>query len=686
MILQPRTLVTAVLAVVACRSDAPVDGNGSSTTEAPADTTADTSASSSSSGTTTGGSIPDPDPVVAWPNLPCDPLVPEFCGHPFPSNVFTVDDDTTTTRRRVAFATETMPTSYYEVTADPTPWSRSDGFSPGAALMVHLPGAVANGLPSADDIAASLADDSPTVLLDTDTGERVAHFAEIDVSAEDATRRVLFLRPAARLVNNHRYIAAVRNVVDADGTAIAASPGFTALRDGVASDEASIEERRPLYSDIFARLGEAGIDRSALQIAWDFTTASDENITAPLLHMRDTALAALPAELVFTIDEVDTEFDPRVAFRITGTYEVPLFVDQPGPGAVLNLDGDGLPVADGTYAFDFELLIPQSAATTPVGLLHYGHGFLGTRREIERDEFLDLCNDHGWAIYSTDWIGLAQPDQAFIGVILQSGKIEDFDGMFARLQQAMVNAWVLDRVVAEGIATDPMFEALLEVETRGYYGISLGGILGALYMSLAPDITRGGLEVMGAPFGMILNRSAQFDAFFDIAKSTYEDPRDIQMVLGLVQMLWDRVEPNGFLTHLVSDPLPGGPAHEVLLRAAVGDHSVPTAAAHTMVRTLGVPLVDAGIRDVYGLETMAEPPAGSAYIEYDFGLPPEPACPVPQRACDDPHGSIRVLPEAAEQLDHFLRSGEVRNFCPDGVCRYPQDGCDPTPADDACAG
>ena len=66
-----------------------------------------------------------------------------------------------------------------------------------------------------------------------------------------------------------------------------------------------------------------------------------------------------------------------------------------------------------------------------------------------------------------------------------------------------------------------------------------------------------------------------------------------------------------------------------------------------------------------------------------MGLTP---CALPQRACDDPHGSIRVLPEAAEQLDHFLRTGEVRNFCPGGVCSFPQDGCDPTPDPGVCAG
>jgi len=655
-------------------------GTGSSSTTATDGTSAD-----SSTAADTSGSIPDPEPVVDWPTLACDPLAPEYCGHPFPSNVFTVADADTPTGRRVALSGDLMPTSYYGVTADPAPWSRSDGFSPGVGIMVHLLGASAAGLPSAAHIADSLADDSPTILLDADTGERVAHFAELDLSGDDADRRLLSIRPAARLTNARRYIVALRGIIDRSGTTRDATPAFAALRDGVAHDEPSIEERRPLYADIFARLGDAGIGRDDLQLAWDFTTASDENIVTPLLHMRDTALAAVGDAPTFTIDAIDTEFDPRVAFRITGTFDVPLFVDQPGPGAILNLGEDGLPIAVGTHAFEFELLIPERANRGPVSLLHYGHGLLGTRREVQSDELVELCQNHGWAIYSSDWIGLAQPDEAFIGGILQSGAIEDFDGMFARLQQSMVNALVLDRTVALGIATDPMFAEFLDPTQVGYYGISLGGIMGALYMSLSPDVTRGGLEVMGAPFGLLLGRSAQFDAFFDIATSTYEDPRDVQLVLGLVQMLWDRVEPIGFLPHLRDDPLPGTPAHEVMMRAAVGDHSVPTVAAHVMARTLGVPHVDSGVRAIWGLESVDEAVAGSAYIEYDFGLPPEPDCALPQRACDDPHGSIRRLPEAAEQLDHFLRQGEVRNFCAGGECRYAQAGCDDAPGPDVCA-
>ncbi len=38
--------------------------------------------------------------ALVYPHLDCDSLVPEFCGYPFPSNVYTVEDANTVTGRR----------------------------------------------------------------------------------------------------------------------------------------------------------------------------------------------------------------------------------------------------------------------------------------------------------------------------------------------------------------------------------------------------------------------------------------------------------------------------------------------------------------------------------------------------------------------------------------------------------
>jgi hypothetical protein len=449
---------------------------------------------------------------------------------------------------------------------------------------------------------------------------------------------------------------------------------FAALRDRTEMEE--IEQRRPLYTDIFTRLADAGIERGDLQLAWDFTTASDVDNTQWLTHMRDEGLAMVGDAPSFTITSAEDDFDPRVAWRIRGTFEAPLYLDVPGPVSVMNFGADGLPEPTGTAEFEFELLIPDAANGAPAKLLQFGHGLLGTHAEIENDHFLDFIDRYDYAIFSTDWIGLSEPDAPFLGVILDSGRIEEYEGAFARTMQAMLNALVLQRVIANGVAQDPMYGPLLDPSQRYYYGISLGGILGTLYMTLSPDVQRGAVDVMGAPFGLLLARSAAFDSFFDIALAAYEDPRDLQLALALVQLFWDRAEPIGFVNHLGSQQL--------MLRAAIGDHAVPTVGAHVLARSLAAPHVGSGLREVFGLAPV-EIAEGLGYFEYDFGLPPEPVCALPMRACTNPHGALRGMPEADRQLDDFLRTGTIDNPCPLELCSFPELGaCPLEPYVDPC--
>ncbi|MCR9162291.1 MAG: Ig-like domain-containing protein [Nannocystaceae bacterium] len=677
------SLATPLLALsLACGDDG---GAGEGTAETDATTTSTGSSGSTGGGdgetdteaSTGGTTIDEPEPEVDWVQLDCDALVPSYCAYPFPNNVFTVADDATPSGRRLALSEAMMPTSVEDVRPDRNAWSTRDGFSLGSVMMVHLPGATETGLPLPGNIAASMNDDSPTVVLDADSGQRVPHFAELE-RVDDADAATLFIRPASALAPNRRYIVALRNVVDAAGAPLPAAEAFAALRDLTPADpELGVEERRPLYADIFARLGDAGVQRETLQLAWDFTTASDANNTDYLVNMRDEALAEVGDAPGFEVLEVSEDFDPRVAYRIDGRFDVPLFLDVPGPVSVLNLGADGLPEATGTAQFRFTMLIPASASDkNPAALLQFGHGLLGGRQEIERDHFLDFMDTYGYALYATDWIGLSAPDEAFLGVIFDSGNIHEYEGQFARTQQALINALVLNRVATGTIAADETYGPLLDASQNYYYGISLGGILGTVYMALSTDVTRGAADVMGSPFATLLTRSRQFDPFFAIANSTYDDPRDVQLALALTQNFWDRSEPVGFLSHVRDDPFEGSPQHELMMRAAVGDHSVATVAAHFQARSLAAPHVESGVREVYGLDPVTET-EGLGYIEYDFGLPPEPACPVPMRLCDDPHGALRGLPAADEQLDRFLRTGEIVNTCPDGTCSFPElSGCE----------
>ena len=616
--------------------------------------------------------------------------MPTKCGYPFPSNVYTVDAADTPTGRRVQLDDAMLPVASNGGKASGAPWSKSDGFSAGASLLTHLPGATIEGLPTVLDPKQSLLAASPTVILDTVTGERVPHFSEVDRNEGDDEQRSLIVHPVVPLVDGRRYIVAIRKVRSAGGE-IPPSPAFRALRDLEPSSEPSVEARRGLYEEIFGRLETAKVERNDLQIAWDFTTASRENVTGWLLHMRDEALAlAGDAGPAYRIESAEDTYETgEVAFRINGQMTVPFYLDKPGPGANLRFGAKGMPEVDPakpTYEVPFEVLIPKSALTTPAALLQYGHGLLGSRTQIEASNFRKLIAAKNYVIFATDLVGMASDgDRIHISDVLASGRIEQISTMFDRLHQGFLNALLAMRMMKNAFAKDPKYGPRIDATQRYYHGISQGGIMGGVYMATSTDVERGVLEVMGQPYTLLLSRSVDFHLFFTVLRTTYADTRDQQLVLALTQMLWDRVEPSGY-TKYMHGGLPNTPSHEVLMRSARGDHQVTTFGAEVMARAIGAKHLDTGLGDLFGLEKTTEITAGSAYAEYDFGLPPVPLCNLPMSSCGDPHGLVRKLQSAEDELDRFLRTGNGVVLCANKICKHPeQSGCDGNPPPDVCS-
>ncbi|MCY1054980.1 hypothetical protein [Nannocystis sp. SCPEA4] len=644
-------------------------------TEASGAGTADPTLSGSTAPTTGEPTTGEVVPEVDWPTLECDPLVPTYCGFPFPSNVFTTADPGTPTGRRLALSETLIPDSTNSPPAQPDRWNRSDGFSAGLAVMSHLPGATVTGLPGPWTLEDSLAVDSPTVLLDADSGEWIAHFAELDMSHDDDERRAFMIRPVVPLADGRRYIVAIRGVVDAEGAALPPSPAFKALRDDESFDDPSIGQRRGLYADIFQRLADAGVPRDDLQLAWDFTTASRENNTAGLLKMRDEGLAWAGEDgPPYTLTLVDAEHpDPHVGLYVEGTMTVQLYVNDPGPGADLILGNDGLPAKFGTAEYEFTVVIPQSAFTTPATPLQYGHGLLGSgRAEIQQADLTEFADTHGHALFAVDWIGMAEDDSVPIAELVDRGDLEEFSTVVDRLHQGILNALLAMRLVSGALVDDPMMQPmgqpLIDPSERYYLGNSQGGILGSTYMALSTDVERGVLGVPGQPYSLLLDRGEQFTALFAPLKSAFPDGLDQQMVLALFQILWDRTEPTGYSKYIRSNNLPGSPPKEVLIEVAIGDHQVSTLGAHIMARAIGgVANIAPENRALWGIDSAAAPYTGSAMVEYDFGLAPEPTTNIPPSDGEDPHDKPRKLPGAAQMLDQFLRTGVVETFC-EGVC------------------
>jgi hypothetical protein len=629
---------------------------------------------------------------------------PANCLFPFPSNRQAVTDDSTSTGQRIAFKPEWLPANAAGKHINPVEWNRNDGFSPGQAIVLRVPGIdlERTGLAGLDNIGASLDPDAPVVILDLETGEKVPYWAELDAHVPAGSpEQVLYIRPAVNYEAGHRYAVGMRNLKDAAGTEIAAPAGFDRERDWIAENGDAWEDPdtdfrafgEPEYivatTFLLQRLAnDAGFATDDLYLGWDFTVASTENTTGRMLHIRDDALSLVgDGAPNFQIDGIEAKPEPGIAKRITGTFEVPLYLTGTGqPGDGFKTGADGLPARNGLYDARFGCEIPTTAAETPARATVYGHGLFGGFGEVRSGPQSAMVANHNMAYCATDWIGMADPDVANAATILQD--LSTFGTLPDRSQQGILNTVFLGRLMSNpaGFVSNAAFqdgtgEPLIDTSALFYDGNSQGGVIGGAYLAVDPKAEAGVLGVAGMNYATLLERSVDFDPFFALMQGTYPNRIDQAVGLQLIQMLWDRGETNGYVAHLnASDNLPGTPDKRVLVHTALGDHQVATLTAEVEARTAGMaihrPTYLAGrstdVEPGWGIPTLTYPSTGSALIVWDSGAALSPLTNIPPRTGEDPHQDPRNSVQAQLQKSTFLATGgTIIDVCSAAACTAP---------------
>ncbi len=632
----------------------------------------------------------------------CDFLGQSRCTLPFPNDWFTVPDPTSVTGRRVHLDAASTTANVAGTHIDPTEWNRNDGFSPGAMILANVPGVdlAKTAAPPITDIGRSVAADSPIVLVDAATGEHWPLFAELDAHATTDANRALIVRPARNLLEGHRYIVAMRNLKNAGGATLPASRAFQLFRDRIPTFIPVVEHRRGHMESIFESLRRANVGRADLNLAWDFTVASQHNISGRLLHIRDDAFASLgSAAPQFTVTQVDENVDSDVLRRVVGTFTVPNYLTGTGQaGSQFNYapgdtNPDRLPVRNGSYTANFRCLIPRSASADgndpvhPARAIANGHGLLGSAGEV--NGFGPLANAGNAVICGTDEIGMSSGDLPNVAVTL--GDLSRFPTLADRLQQGVLNMQFLGRLMKHpnGFSSSPAFQAgaaHTPVITTGevfFNGNSQGGILGGAITAVSTDFTRAVLGVPAVNYSTLLNRSVDYTEFSGVSTNAYPDPLDQQFDFSLIQMLWDRGEGDGYTQHLTRDPLPGTPNHQVLLIEAFGDHQVANIGTETFARSIGAKVWQPGLAagrspDVvpfWGIEAVPSTPyRGSVLVMWDYGTPRPPLTntePAGPQYGADPHGMGHDNPGVAAEALAFLQTdGVFVDVCSGGPCQH----------------
>lgn len=684
-------------------------------------------------------------PRIQTPNADrCDFLDTSVCLYPWPNNLYLDRDKSTASGWRVDLDPASMPKNIEGVGIDPTDHNRNDGFSPGQAITLHIPGLDNQAafdrskIVPIDDPGDYRRKKQPVVVINAKTRKRHPVFAEMDANPESDSDRNLIIRPLENWEEGQRYIVALRKLKRANGKQIKAPSAFKVYRDKLITKQPAVEKRRHYFEKrIFKKIRKAKkLGRHHLYMAWDFTVASAESLSERALSMRDDAFAQLGDNNLkdgtvegsspsYTITQTFEDPQAEILRRVEGTIDdVPCYLDEDGcpPGAAFMYDSKKAttPTWNPSYTVDvpFECNIPNSIDTNgsvdPARPVVYGHGLLGNRTQAHSGWARDQANTDNLAFCAVNWDGFS--DEDVIPVILPGlGDVTGLSKTFDRTQQGFVNMMMLGRLLLHdsGLADDPalMYDATAEVfEDEGggsayesvldhdnvyYYGNSQGGIMGGAITALAPDFHQSVLGVPGMNYSTLLRRSVDFDQFAELPVlglyDNYPNELERPLLLGLMQMLWDRGEANGYAHHMTDDPYPNTPEHHVLMHVAIGDHQVANITAEIEARTIGAkvvqPALDPGRHwqpdPFFRIPSIGSfPYTGAALVYWDggpvgfmgtvgegSGVPPN--ANVPPREENgfggDPHEYPRRAADARQQISDWLQpAGSLQGGCPGG--------------------
>ena len=655
-------------------------------------------------------SVPARAARAAAPSADCQPFGRRACLLPFPNNLFTRPDRSSATGLRVHLPAGAMPRSRTGQRVSVAPYDRADGFSPGSAAIVHVPGLdsaaafARTGAAGVLDIGRSLRPGQPIVMIDERTGRRVALFSELDANATSRASTDLLIHPAADLTSGHTYIVALRKLRTASGRVIPAPKWFERLRDKRRLP-AGERSQRARYARIFAALRRAHLGRKGLYEAWDFTVASRAHVTGRVLAIRNGAFARLGDRTLadgkvagdapaYTITATKT-LSPQLR-AVLGTFNVPCYLVKCGTSATTGFHyssakPDAVPTQrrGNVAAARFECIVPTTAgAPSPARVSLYGHGLFGSYAEVEDAPVEALAVGHNMVFCGTDWWGLTSADEPYAGTVVTN--LNRFPVIVDRLDQAALNALFLGRLMINphGFAANGAFQAagrsVLDTSHLYYDGNSQGGIMGGVVTAVSPDVRRAVLGVTGMDYGnFLLARSTDFATFSQLLRVYYPDQSAYPVILDLLDQLWDRADPDGYAPYLRRG-LPDTPSHQVLMQIAYGDFQVSMYGAAAEARSIGArsyqPALDpARSRDsslFYGIPAMGQfPYHGSAIEVWDSGpgrVQPPPVENVPPTAGPsniDPHPDPRNTPAAQQQISDYLEpNGAVVNVCGGQPC------------------
>jgi hypothetical protein len=618
--------------------------------------------------------------VFLWPSLSRGDVRPLFDlthpnRNPFPSDYFTVEDQTHLTGRRVNLPKPDCSERRSDC-EDIDVINTLDGFNPQPRLSIPFDGPI--DVETAKSSTVFLISLGSTV----SHGDRGGRIIGINQVVWDPATNTLHAESDEFLDQHTRYALIVtRRVRDLLGAPVQAPGTFRRFMYEPTNDRALEEYRIALIEALFAVI-RAGMRDTDIVMASVFTTQS---VTAILEKIRDQIKAATPdradfnlgtggIRTVFRVDEVtgitvrqQTAPNPpsftNSQVNLGSLRIIPGAVGQVTFGKYFSPDYEtdeqiippvgtrtGTPVVQRMNEIYFNLYLPSGqrpAGGWPVAI--FGHGDGGNKQGVNTVASLAA---HGIATIIINTVGhgfgplgtltvnrtVGDPvtlsaggrgiDQNGDGVIGNNEGIRSA-GSWAiinlrdGLRQTVVDLMQLVRVIEVGVDVDGDGASDLDPARVYYFGHSLGGLYGTIFLGVEPAARAGVLSTAGGSLvesgrlsvvsrpavgGGLAARSPSLinphglteiggvpvgPPHFNENKPLRNEPPVINMVAGAMAIQtelenreWARPsgDPLAYAPHLRKAPLAGMPAKSIIFQFAKGDRTITNPTTTALLR------------------------------------------------------------------------------------------------------
>lgn len=505
------------------------------------------------------------------------------------------------------------------------------GFGLTSSLHLRFDGAI-DSLSLPANPTASIAEDASVYLVNLSPdsshyGEKVPLNYRFEVEAGSmigANWLACLPFPGFVLEEQTQYGLIVSNrVLSEGGAAVKSSEEFQRVLAEEVASEARFVRAREVYEPLRVYLDQAGGDeRDDIVSASVFTTQSATSLMGKFRDVVDT----LPVPEARALTQVS---ETSGYVRYSGRYDSPNFQAGTYPyksiqqGGGFELDGEGLPIVQGTFDLRLSLTVP--IGTIPEGgwpVVLYAHGTGG--------DYLSYFSNGTASRYAKAGLAVVSIDQVLHGSRLEPNQGDaqnlffNFQNPFAsrgNVMQAALEDFQLARLLENIDYTDSDTGRTVRFDSERMYffGHSQGSITGLPYVAQSKRI-KGAIfsGAGGLLYLSLLSKTKPFDITELIALIIRDIPLDeFNPALSFLQAFYEPADAIVYAKLLVDDPPLGLFPKNVFHLLGFTDNYTPVPTIEALATAIGGNLVAPELRAIEGMSlksrsTLPPPFSGNA--------------------------------------------------------------------------